>query len=224
MIKAIDLSTENLSLWPTPKEFLRLCQSLVILTRCQNDWESYWFQNSSDGTQLARMHNGEGDTAEILFTPDVTLFKGFAHEAPMASWYTPDEKAYPGMFKNFPSDLLKLKKSFFDDEDISFATWFPKSDNQWRKGEVEPFVDIEPQDDPDGSKMILSYFPFNFEDYINEAEDYYSCKIDSQTVQAIYRHEPLTNEIIRKINKDCKFNIQSKEFFETGYPISSEQQ
>jgi hypothetical protein len=121
MSKSTELSTVNLAAWPSPKAFKRLSQTLTVLARCQNDLEMYGFRNSSDGLQIAHMHNGQGDEAEIIFTSEGALFRGFSHEAPLASWYTESKNAYPGTFKNFPDTLKDLKKEYLNDEDISFV-------------------------------------------------------------------------------------------------------
>ena len=70
------------------------------------------------------------------------------------------------------------------------------TDDRWSCGPVE----LPSGHDPDGSEELLSILDGRFEHCIEFARDYYEVEITPADVAAVYRHDPLTNELVRRLN------------------------
>jgi len=132
----------------------------------------------------------------------------------MASW---KGAPWPGMLDTLPERLrLEIYEDFLEIERMSFCLWYSDDAQRLEKGAIKRFPDVY-SDDPDGSKYVLSYFPFRAEEYISAASDYYGRNFDSAAIEHIYGYRPLSQELIFRVNAACKVPLHA--FARTGYPI-----
>lgn len=227
MTKSKKISTNNLSKWPKPSELRKLCQSLAILAWIQVDWGRYRFSPIDNESDFFKLNNGQGDSAEIIFDPSGTVMKGFHHECPYAFWYGencpwPQEN---GLW--LPSSLQVYWQDFFEDESVSFISWFLKGQSKWsnlklKTDELEKVVKEERISDPDGSEYIWSYFPSTADLYcLLEGKQYYERDFDKGIVASIYDHGPIDRNSIKSLNPnffDNDIDRLMEVFEEISYP------
>ncbi len=212
------LSTFNLAGLPPPLALWKLCQSLAVLAKCRDDSGRYMVvQSLKPGINFASMSNGQGDDCQIFFIGGDALIRGFAHEAPMASWYNRAEP-WPGTLEGLPGTLHEaLFHDYLNAEDMSFCVWQTQSEGAWQKGKITRFP-AAPSEDPDGSGFIFQYFPCTPAEWIAAESDRASEPIDVEVVEHIYHHHPLTPSMIQRLNPNC--TIEMQEFAGIGYPIA----
>jgi hypothetical protein len=100
-------------------------------------------------------------------------------------------------------------------DDATFCIWRRYSDNNWQTGPVE-FPTDSP--DPDGSKGLLSILEGEPEAYQAWAAEYYELDIDLAAVKSVYRQEPLTPELVAKLNCELSFAGLIADIEEIDYP------
>jgi hypothetical protein len=71
--------------------------------------------------------------------------------------------------------------------------------------------------DPDDSDHLLLIFDGKPETYRRFAEEYYERSIPVSAVEYIYKHQPLTYEIIASLNPDVSFADLKAEMENIGY-------
>ena len=73
-------------------------------------------------------------------------------------------------------------------------------------------------EDPDGSADLLGILAGRPEQYAAFAGEYYERDVDVGEVAAIYRHEPLSVELVRRLNPDIDLASLADDIAEIGYP------
>ena len=126
-----------------------------------------------------------------------------AHEAPM---YRPDEPR-PGLFIGLPPKL-----SGFCDE--PFCIWRRTSAEAWERGPVQ----FLPGDDPDGSAELLQHLDGRPETYVSFAAEYHGVEVPLDAVTGVYRHTPLTTELVARLNPAVLRTDLASDLAEIGYP------
>ncbi len=84
----------------------------------------------------------------------------------------------------------------------------------WSCGPVE----LPSVHDPDGSEALLSILAGQFQHYVEFACDYYEVEIDPVDVAAVYRHDPLTSALVRRLNPRVDLDSLEADMKEIGYP------
>jgi hypothetical protein len=79
-------------------------------------------------------------------------------------------------------------------------------------------VQMPPGDDPDGSAHLLRPLDLDPATYARFATQYYETEVSLASVVAIYRHQPLTPELVATLNKDASLDRLRAELVEIGYP------
>ncbi|QUY45136.1 hypothetical protein I1H34_08620 [Acaryochloris marina S15] len=184
------------------------------------DWEdryysfdTHWHPNE----QLGSMRDGSGDFLFALFSPNGCFLKGFAHESVMSPYQTEPPQLWPGLFENIPSELqASLDEPAFSIEDTTFCLWRQTSDSQWQRGSIN----FPEGSDPDGSMELLTIFDHQPNTYQQWAEAYYECSIDTNVVQQIYQHFPLTQTMIHPLNPELLVADLLEDIQEIGYPVA----
>lgn len=210
------LSTKNLAALPDIPALKRLTQSLAMLDAILSpEWEYRYYsfdQAWSDGGMMASMRNGSGDHWFAIFCTAGAAIHGLAHEAPAFRPGNPQ----PGIFDSLPSVFHAnlLHEPAFATHDSTFCIWRLSDDERWSCGRVE----LPAGEDPDGSAELLGILAGRPEQYVAFAGEYYECDVDASDVAAIYRHEPLSVELVRRLNPDIDLASLADDLAEIGYP------
>jgi hypothetical protein len=199
----------------------KLSQSLATLDAIMSpEWEyRYYSFNSKWGTNemTASMRNGSGDEYFILFNENGAIIKGFAHESPMSPYASQPNKVWQGIFENIPKDFESfLSEPAFSIEDTTFCIWRKIEDSSWQIGEI----DYPAEENPGGLENLLFILSGNPQTYKEFAEEYYETEINISDIEHIYGHQPLTEELIERLNQDVPLKKLKKDIKEIGYPNS----
>jgi hypothetical protein len=213
------ISTKNLNALPDVSILKRLLQSLAMLDAVMSpEWDERFYSfnsNWDDNEQMGSMRNDCGDDFSVLFNSSGCFMKGFNHESAMSSWGTDKQLPWPNLFKGLPPEfLVASKEPAFSMENISFCIWKLNAADSWEKGEFE-YADDE---DPDGSEYLFNIFDAKPATYQVFAQEYYEVDLTVTAIEAIYRHMPLTNEIVQLINPKISLKELEKDILEIGYP------
>ncbi len=212
-------SENTLSFLPEIDSLRKLSQSLAMLDAILSpEWESryYSFDSKWDkGEMMASMRNGAADEYFILFNAAGAIIKGFDHESPMSPYAGESGKVWKGVLEGVPSEFQSfLTEPAFSIEDTTFCIWRKYNDPTWQVGEI----DCPEDEDADGSEYFLSILDGNPQTYKEFVEEYYEKEIDISAIEYIYRHKPLTEELIASINKDIRLGALEKDIEGIGYP------
>jgi len=211
------ISTRNLSELPDLRGFRRLTRALATLDAIMSpEWEYRYYSFNShwaDGEMMASMRNGSGDHWFALLCSAGVALHGLAHEAPIFQPGIP----WPGIFESLPTEFHEnlLRQPAFETEHSTFCIWRRSTDAQWSCGPIE-LPPIGP--DPDGSEDLLSILDGQSQRYVEFARDYYEVDIAPWDVAAVYRHDPLTNALVRRLNPGTDLESLAGDLNEIGYP------
>jgi hypothetical protein len=209
------ISTQNLTALPDIPTLRRLTQSLAMLDAILSpEWESRYYSFNSrwaEGEMMASMRNGSGDDWFLVFNQAGAILKGFAHESPMA-----DSPTREGVLSEVPAVFSKfLTEPAFSMEYATFCIWRTVDDSEWHRGDIKYPPDSP---DPDGSADLLALLDDAPQSYQQWAEEYYETEVSLAAVEAIYRHEPLTAEMVALLNPDISLEDLEEDLLEIGYP------
>lgn len=215
-IEPMTVSTQDPHQLPSIVALRRLTRSLAMLDAILSpEWEyRYYSFNSAwaDAELMASMRNGSGDYWFALFCPAGVALHGLAHEAPA---FRPDNP-WPGIFDRLPSQFHAnfLREPAFTTQHSTFCLWRLQDDASWSCGPVE----LPPGDDPDGSAALLAILAGDPQQYVEFARDYHERDVHLDAVNAIYRHQPLTAELVAKLNPEVGLAELNDDVAEIGYP------
>ena len=200
---------------PDIEGFRRLARSLATLDAVLSpEWQYRYYSFNSiwdDGEMMASMRDGSGDNWFALLSPHGIALHGLVHEAPM---FRP-EHPWPGIFDSVPPQFSDfVKEPAFDSKNTSFCIWRTVNSGHWERGAL----DYAPGSDPDGSERLLAIFDADPEAYAGWAETYYEVKVDRASVEAIYQHSQLSEELVRSLNPDLAPGDLREDMREIGYP------
>jgi hypothetical protein len=171
-----------------------------------------------EGEMMASMRDGSGDEYFILFNPHGAIMKGFAHESPMSPYATQSGKPGSGVLDDVPDEFKDfLSEPAFSIEDATFCIWRKYTDSSWQVGSI----DYPEVNDPDGSEDLLFILDGQPSTYKEFAEGYYEKEVDLSAVEHIYRHKPLTFEIVAALNANVSLEELKADIEEIGYPDSA---
>lgn len=222
------ISTRNLTELPDLAAFAQLTQALAMLDAVMSpDWQyRYYSFNSrwSEGSMMASMRNGSGDAWFALLSPAGIALKGLAHESHMNRG---DGRPWPGIFETLPVEFHDtfLREPAFAIEWTTFCVWRRSTDTQWSCGRIE-FPPPDPaspssfDSDPDGSEWLLSILDGDPRRYVEFSRRYYGRELALADVAAVYRHAPLTDALVRRLNPDVDLASLAEDIDTIGYPES----
>jgi len=213
------ISTRNLDALPDVDRLKALLQSLATLDAIISpEWEyRYYSFNSkwSRGEQMGSMRNGSGDELFALFNRAGCFIKGFAHEYPMTPYRTQPPEMWPGMLEGVPDDFSSgVNEPAFSMSDVTFCLWRRYSDSSWSHGPI----DFPNGDDPDGSAYLLAILNCEPATYCRFAEDYFESTVPVDSVRHVYKHSPLTDDVVASLNADTTLQGIAEDLAEIGYP------
>ncbi len=206
---------DNLKLLPGIDELRHLCQSLATLDAilCE-EWEYRYFSFNgawAPGEMLSSMRNGEGDDWLILFAARGVVMKGFTVSSKMAA-----DCPWPGVIDSVPEDFSGfLNEPAFAIDKTTFCLWRRRSDPAWGTGAA----DYPPGPDPDGSGKLLRFLDGDPETYRRWGEEYYGARLNPKAIEQVYRHDRLTEFLIRSLNPKARLADLRDEIEDIGYPL-----
>ena len=210
---------------PPIDDLRRICQSIAMLDAIYcPEWmyRYYSFNNRwGPGSQMASMRNGSGDEYFILFTKAGAAIKGFAHEYPAWNWEG-HSRPLPGMFDGIPNDFDGfMREPAFSINETTYCYWRKYEDARWQCGSVV----YPPGKDPAGAIKMLAILLGNPDTYMDFVKEYYldgddspERHVDAQTIRRVYRHEPLTNIMVRNLHGGATLESVAADVEEIGYP------
>ena len=209
------ISTRDLGGMPDIQAFRRLTRSLAVLDAIlSREWERRYYSFDSywgPGELMASMRNGQGDHWFALMTDNGVVMHGLHHEAPM---YRADDP-WPGLFAGIPPELSGFRdEPAFDTRNSTFCIWRRTNAQAWERGPVQ----FPPGDDPDGSAELLQHLDGRPETYVAFAAEYYEVAIPLDIVANVYRHIPLTTEVVARLNPSVLLTDLASDLAEIGYP------
>jgi hypothetical protein len=210
---------KRLEVLPDVDSLKRLSQSLAVLDAIMSpDWEDRYYSFNAkwgDGEMLASMRDGSGSEYFILFNVHGAILKGFAPASPMNPFAKKPPKIWGGVLEDVPDEFKDfLSEPAFSIEETTFCIWRRYSDSSWQTGKIDY---PEGAEDADGSEDLLSIFDGLPSTYREFADYYYETEIPISSVEDIYRHKPLTDEIIRTLNPDISIEDLTEDIEEIGY-------
>ncbi len=208
-------SAANRNALPGIEDLRRLCQALATLDAilCP-EWEYRYFSFNgawAPGELLSSMRNGEGDDWLILFNSHGAIIKGFVMGSKMAK-----DCPWPGVVDAVPAEFSGfLAEPAFAIDKTTFCFWRRYDDDSWQAGEI-----AHPRgDDPDGSGKLLRFLDREPSTYQRWGEEYYGARLNPRAIEQIYRHEQLTEFLVRSLNHKVKLRDLRPEIEEIGYPL-----
>ena len=209
------ISTRDLGGMPDLPAFRRLTRTLAMLDAIVSpEWEYRYYSFDSHwgpGEFMASMRNGQGDHWFALIADAGVVVHGLEHEAPM---YRPDDP-WPGLFAGIPAELSGFREEpAFDTRNSTFCIWRRANDQAWEHGPVQ----FPPGDDPDGSADLLRHLDGRPETYVAFAAEYYGVDLPLDAVAEVYRHAPLTAELVTRLNPSVRVQDLESDRAEIGYP------
>ena len=208
-------SSKFLQVLPSVDDLRQLCQSLATLDAilCP-EWEYRYFSFNASwapGEMLSSMRNGEGDDWLILFGSQGAVIKGFVLNSEMAK-----DCPWPGVIDAVPEEFTDfLKEAAFAVDKTTFCLWNPHAEPGWRMGPV----DLPASEDPDGSSKLLRFLDGEAETYRQWGEEYYGKRLNPRAIEQVYRHDRLTEFLVRSLNTKARLREVRDEIEDIGYPL-----
>jgi hypothetical protein len=200
------ISSQDLSELCPPDELRKRMISLAILDSIMSpEWQYRYYSYDPrwrKDVTLASMRNGSGDDFFILFAPEGTVIKGFAHESQMSPYRLRRNKPaepgiWPGIYDDLPINLYALLADpALNPDDVTYCIWWESALPGWTMS----VRDFPLEDDPDGSAwhlQILDGNPYTYQEY---ARQYYERLVPISAIEAIYAHRPVSKETILTID------------------------
>ena len=209
-----------MSFLPDIESLRELSQSLAMLDAILSpEWENRYFSFESKwdrGKMTASMRDGCANDYFILFNFDGAIIKGFDHESIMSPYANEPKKVWAGVLDDVPSEFKEfLSEPAFTIEDTTFCIWRRHIDSSWQIGEIN-YPDDE---NPDGLEDLLFALDGNPLTYRNFAEEYYEQEIPISLIESVYLHKPLTDELVKTLNKDILIEDLQEDVEKIGYPM-----
>jgi hypothetical protein len=199
----------TLAALPDIEGLLKLTQSLAMPDEIMSpEWEYRYYSFNSkwdEGEMMASMRNGSGDEYFILF-----MASGFALKVGN-SVQPPCSLCFSGEFccEMVTTETQRAPRQHR--EIIRPGTFEAKP---WQVG----IINYPDEDDPDGSEYMLSILDGRPSTYKEFAESYYEKPLDLGAIELIYRHEPLTNEIVARLNAEISLEALIADVEQISYP------
>ena len=132
--------------------------------------------------------NGSGDSLYVIFTEDIVLIKGFAHESSFSQFAKKEfdrsviKKIYEGVDEKYIS--------LFDDREIDETTFFIWYDGKIHQNKLA---------DDDGSKWMMGYICETYDDFNEFVTDYYEMDFDENLLEKLYTDGKLDEDELSQL-------------------------
>jgi len=180
------------------------------------EWDGRYYSfnaNWGEAEAIGSMRNGSGDDWFVLFGPFGAAIKGLAHETSIAGdkvFASEVQRQIPKAFASF------LAEPAFGMDWLSYCYWRASEDAGWQKV-VHPDPVLSKSDDGSAEHLALLFEPAaSYEEF---AKWYYELDLPIVAVQSIYRHVPLTKELIGLLNPEVSLAQAHEAAAEIGYPF-----
>ena len=208
------------SLLPNLRDIQRRARALAMIEAivCPEWADRYYSYNRAWGRneELASMRNGSGDDWFLLFGPFGAGIKGLAHECGLAGdaeLLATARLTIPATFTSF------LEEPAFSWERMSFCYWRSADDKTWNRV-THPEANRALLDDGSSEFLALLHQPATA--YAEFAEWYYDVLLPQASVEAIFRCEPLTMELVESVNAEISLDAVTADAQQIGYPLVSD--
>jgi hypothetical protein len=218
------VSSRNPSALPAPGELERRCQALAVLEAIlcpfpEPRWRYYAFDAAAGpGERVARMDTGTGDGWLIWFSPQGVVVRGFYHGSPVSPWRREPVEPWPGLFDGLPAKLRHGPRLEIEGvESVTFCLWWDREEPGWRAGVVaQPDAEWA---DPDGSEWLLAHLSGPAA-YQRHAEEVYERVVPLEVIERVYRHQPLSEGLIRAVDPAGDTAVALATATAVGYPVA----
>jgi hypothetical protein len=216
------LSSRNPSALPAPDELERRCQAMAVLEAIlcpEPRWRYFAFNAAfAPGERVARANSATGDGWLFWFAPQGVVIRGFDHESPVSPWGRDPVAPWPGLFDGLPEKLRHGPRLEVDGvESVTFCLWWDLDDLGWRSGVVaQPDAEYA---DPDGSEWLLAELDGPAA-YQIHAQEFHERGVPLDAITQLYRHEPLTEQMIRAVDPNADTVVALATAMAVGYPVA----
>jgi hypothetical protein len=203
------------------------CRAMAVLEAILSpEWGDRYHSYDRDwspGVELASMRDGSGDEYSIVFTPEGTYIRGFAHESPMSPYR--DDGPWPGVVDTVPEPLRHwvTEPAFCDEHGMPVVTaclWREPADDGWRTGEVA----YPDGTDPDGAselfRLLVAPGALAAEAFREFAEDYYGEPLDPVALRHVFELRPLTEDVVMALGGSLTLAEVAGDAAAAGYPVA----
>ena len=165
-----------------------------------------------DDEQMASMRNGEGDHWFMHLSDCGAAIKGYVKQLPRGearAMARQVQRRVPAEFRAF------LHEPAFAMGDVSYCYWRRSSDRAWSKVE-HPDAGLEHWSD--GSADYLSILLAPASCYYDYATDYFECAPALASIEQVYAHAPLTEQVVKSLNPQMSLEDAHAAARLIGYP------
>jgi len=209
------ISTHDLSQLPDIAALRGVMQALATLdATLAPDWESRYYSFNAGwgpGEMMGSMRDGCGDQWYALFCAAGAALVGLAHESPTFTPGSPKPWVFDGLPEAFHKNLRR--EPAFDTGNCTFCLWRLNGDSAWSCS--------APSQCADGSESLLSILDGQPQRYLSWAMDYFEVELELAPIERVYRHEPLTEALVRQLNPEQSLAELADDLTEIGYPKGS---
>lgn len=210
------ISTADLRGLPDLTGFRRLTKSLATLDAILSpEWQyrlysfnATWGRDTSD--MLASMRDGCGDSWFAILCDAGVAIQGLAHESPTFTMGRPKPWVFEDLPEAFHENLLHEPAA--EASNSTYCIWRLASDAAWHCG-VASGERVD-----DGSDEHLAILNGDPNAYVALAAAYYEVQVALDDVRAIYDHEPITRELVARLNSDVDWDALQNDLRQIGYP------
>ena len=201
----------------------RWSQSLAALDAILSpEWQYRYFSFDSRWDrreELASMRNGSGDEYSIVFAPVGAYARGFDHESEMSPYVQSPRAVWPGVIDDVPAEFQQyVAEPAFSDEGVpalTFCLWRRRDHARWQHGAV---TFPSAGNDPDGADRLFEQLDGRPDTYRTYALEYFQTTIELDAISRVYRHEPLSAELLSALNPELSLADIAADLDEIGYP------
>jgi hypothetical protein len=123
---------------------------------------------------------------------------------------------WPGILDSLPPEFEGFRSEpAFDTTNTSFCIWRRDTDDRWTCG----VTSFGAGPDPDGSAGLLGILDGNPSTYVDYAASYFEADVPVAAVQAVYRHDVLTQELVTSLNPGVLLRDMQDDLQEIGYRV-----
>gem|GEM_PF-3705572 len=231
-------NTQKLERLPSIEQLVSVSRSLAALDciyqdRFHNDRDAdvkfteHW--QDRDGEKVLQLDWEGSDSLVIWFSPGGCVIKGHDEESVMNPNVTPFEleeqegrKLYPGLLKGFPKELKGfLKEPDFNSDNATFVIWRKNDDVAWHIGPITwPNRRPNRWKSHDGSDDLLSPLTIDAQAYASWLKKAKNRKVHVADVEKVFRQEPMTADLLKRLDSHKTIAEIKDEFKTIGYPIA----
>jgi hypothetical protein len=190
------------------------------------EWEGRRYSYTADwgdGQAATEIRDGSGNDCFIVFTTSGAFIKGFDHESSMAAGRTRPPRLWPGLVDTVPDVFAEFltEPAFLDLDGLfaaTFCMWRRHRDTRWHTGPVD-YTNVQDRNDPDGAHDLLGLFTDSTsQSYRNFAAAYFGAQIDPAAVWHVFDLQPLTPEVLRRLNARLTLDDLAADIELASYP------